>query len=33
MMFQTLLGVSSFSRFECFALTPNPFGFLKVWIR
>jgi len=32
-MFQTLLGVSSFSRFECFALTPNPFGFLKVWIR
>jgi hypothetical protein len=27
-MFETLLGVSSFSRFECFALTPNALGFL-----
>ena len=26
-MFQTLLGVSSFSRFECLALTANAFGF------
>ena len=32
-MFQTLLGVSSFSRFEGFALTPNAFGFFQVWIR
>ena len=31
-MFETPLGVSSFSRFECFALTANAFGFLKVWI-
>jgi hypothetical protein len=26
-MFQTLLDVSSFSRFECLALTANAFGF------
>ena len=32
MMFQTLLGVSSFSRFEYFALTAKTVGFFEVWI-
>jgi len=31
-MFQTLLGVSSFSRFEYFALTAKTVGFFEVWI-
>jgi hypothetical protein len=28
-----LIGMSNFSRFKCFALTPNAVGFLQVWIR
>jgi hypothetical protein len=32
MMFQTLLGVSSFSHFKCLALTAKAVGFFEVWI-
>ncbi len=32
-MFQTLLGVSSFSFLECFALTEKALGRFEVWIR